>query len=671
MRLLKLTLNNFKGIKSFTLDTKQGGNVSVYGDNAAGKTTLFDAFLWLLFDKDSQNKKDFQIKTLDAGGQVLHGLSHEVEGVLATSKVITLRKAYAEKWTKKRGSVKAEFTGHTTDYFIDGVPVQKKEYDAFIAGIADESIFKLLTSPTYFNEQLHWQDRRKILLEVCGDLTDAEVIDSAVSAGNKDMLSLLNVLNTGRTLDDHRKVIAARRSEINKELDKIPVRIDEANRALPDVSGIDAKGLPAAIEAAKGILEKKQDELARIQGGGEIAEKRRQLAVIEGDILRLQNEHQAEQQKAIQEKYSLINAANGRASEAQAELTSAKRRMGVIATELEKLESNRKNLREEWRKVNDEQFEHYGETACPTCGQDLPEEKIEDAREKAQKAFNLDKAKRLENINSTGKSIKANIEALNAENSDLVIKANAAELKLQENEAEAVTLQVEIDALKDQTKPITDNPKYTQKLQEKENIEKAITQLQTNSDTSANAVQAEIAEVRKDIEALEMDLLKIKSRATGERRIEELKAQEKILAAEFEKLEGELFLCEAFVKTKVSLMDSRINSKFQYARFKMFKENINGGIEDCCETLYNGVPYGAGLNAGHRIIVGMDIIRTLSEHYGFEAPIFVDNAESVSVLPEMSAQVIRLVKPEITEENRQEYSKLVVETESKEYKEAI
>lgn len=688
MRLISLRLLNFKGIRDFTF-TPDGQDADIKGDNGTGKTSLKDAYLWILTGKDSENKTDFAIKTLDANNVPLPGLNHEVEAVLdINGRKVTLKKAYCEKWTKKRGSVKSELTGHTTNHFIDGVPKSEKEYLAFIASIAPEETFKVLTNPSYFSKMPDspklpgWKKRRQVLLEFCGDLSDAEVI-----ASDSKLAKLPDILPEGRTLDEHKKVIASRRSEINEEIGKIPVRIDEANRALPDISGIDAKGLPAAIEAAKGILGKKQDELARIQGGGEIAEKRRQLAVIEGDILRLQNDHQTEQNKAIQAKYALMSEAKGRVTDAAAEQARAKRRMDAIAVELEKLEANRKQLREDWRKISDEQFEYFGETACPTCGQDLPEEKVEGAREKALKAFNLDKAKRLENINSTGRGIKANIETLNAENSDLVARANAAELKLQENEAETVTLQVEIDALRDQTKPITDNPEYTNKQSEKENIEAVIAQLQANSETAANAVLAEIADIRRDIESLEMDLLKVKSRATGERRIEELKAQEKILAAEFEKLEGELYLCETFVKTKVSLLESRINSKFKYARFKMFEVQINGGITECCEVLYGGVPYSSGLNAGHRIIVGMDIIRSLSEYYGFEAPIFVDNAESVSVLPEMSAQVIRLVKPDMEppkpegmsdaeylrfcEQLRQKYSKLVVETENKEYKEAV
>ena len=189
MKLLKLTLDNFKGIKHFELDTKDG-DVAVYGDNATGKTTLFDAFLYLLFGKDSQNKADFAIKTLDEGNNVIPGLDHAVEGVLEISGATrTLKKVYSEVWTKKRGNATKEMTGHTTDYFIDGVPAQKKEYDAFVAGIADEGIFKLLTSPIYFNEQVHWLERRKILLEVCGDITDSEVVGA-----NPELAKLAKIL---------------------------------------------------------------------------------------------------------------------------------------------------------------------------------------------------------------------------------------------------------------------------------------------------------------------------------------------------------------------------------------------------------------------------------------------------------------------------------------------
>jgi predicted ATP-dependent endonuclease of OLD family len=208
MRLISLTLNNFKGIKSFALKP-QGKDINIYGDNATGKTTLADAFMWLLFDKDSQNRKDFQIKTLGQDGEPEHGLEHSVEAVLEleNGKRITLKKVFKEKWTKKRGSATAEFTGHTTDHFIDGVPAKKKEYDEKIAEIADEQIFRLLTDPAYFNQQLHWQKRRELLLEVCGDVSDAEVI-----ASKADLSKLADILGN-RTIDLNLKQLEPRHPE--------------------------------------------------------------------------------------------------------------------------------------------------------------------------------------------------------------------------------------------------------------------------------------------------------------------------------------------------------------------------------------------------------------------------------------------------------------------------
>src|SRR5690625_1253859 len=202
IKLIELRLRNFKGIRDFVLKA-DGESVSVFGDNATGKTTLFDSFVWQLFDKDSQNKSNFDIKTLDEHNNVIHGLEHEVEGVFdINDRRVTLKKVYTEKWTKKRGSVEQEFTGHTTDYYIDGVPTKKKEYTDFIANLVDEDVFKLLTSPTYFNEQLHWEKRRETLLQVCGDVSDEDVIASSTA------LAKLPAILNGRSIDDHRKVIA-------------------------------------------------------------------------------------------------------------------------------------------------------------------------------------------------------------------------------------------------------------------------------------------------------------------------------------------------------------------------------------------------------------------------------------------------------------------------------
>ena len=132
-------------------------------------------------------------------------------------------------------------------------------------------------------------------------------------------------------------------------------------------------------------------------------------------------------------------------------------------------------------------------------------------------------------------------------------------------------------------------------------------------------------------------------------RIEELKADEKKLAKEYERLESELFLTEEFIRTKVRMLDSKINGRFKHVRFKLFDQQINGALNECCEALINTngcwTPY-SDANAAGRINGGIDIINTLSEFYKFEAPIFCDNAESVTQLTETKTQVFRLVVSE-------------------------
>ena len=659
MRLVSLRLTNFKGIHDFTLKAN-GEDVTVYGDNEAGKTTLFDALTWLLFDKDGRNKKDFEIKTLDENNQPLHGLNHEAEGVFnLDGRQLTLRKVYAEKWTKKRGAAKAVFSGHTVDHFIDGVPVKKGEYETKIAAIIPENIFKLLTSPLYFNEQLHWAERRKLLLEVCGDISDTDVI-----ASSGDLAELTNIIPSGRTLDEHKAVIAARRAEINKELGKIPVRIDEVTRSLPDIAGIDAKKLPTDIANLKYRKQQKEQELVRIESGGEVAERRRQLAEIEAEILRLTNDHREQSGKAVNEKHTQLFTVNGHVRNYQLVIDDIKRRIDRIHAESGRLAEEMKKKREEWFTINAQTLEYEQDTTCPTCGQDLPEEQLMEAREKAQADFNVQKAEKLSSISAQGQRFKTEIEVLTGEHNNLLDKLRENENLLIEKEAEGKRLQAEIEALSGQKTSL--NPSYIQKLQQRQNITNIITQLQNSISEAVEGVSADIFELSLAIVKKESETNKIRLRKDGGRRIKELEAQEKELAAEYERMEKELYLTEQFTRAKVQLMDEKINSKFRFARFKMFEQQVNGGLADCCETLYKGVPYNSNLNAGHRIIVGMDIIRTLSEHYRFTAPIFIDNAESVTDLPEMDAQVIRLIKPEIvTEKDREKYNKLVVKTGSK------
>lgn len=641
IKLLSLKLKNFKGIRDFTLDA-EGRDIRVFGDNATGKTTLADAFMWLLFGKDSSNRKDFEIKTLGPDGEPEHGLEHTVEAELELDdeKRITLKKVYKEKWTKKRGSAKAEFTGHTTDHFLNGVPVKKKEYDERIAEIADENIFRLLTDPTYFNQQLHWQKRRELLLEVCGDVSDAEVI-----ASKKELGKLADILED-RTIEQHRKVIQAKRSEINKELEKIPVRIDEVQRNLPDISDIsNIKELPNDIGRLRLQLEIQQERLAQAKAGGQVAEKTKELREIEGKLLELKNQHRQQLNEKVAGKQKELSSVQGEIYRLKADIESRGNIIRHSETEVKTLEEKMGKLRQKWHEENQKEFEFEQSETCPTCGQPLPEEQLQKAREKVLADFNRAKAEKLESISAEGRNLKELKTILEEKIEQARQGLETSRNELSSLEQKETDLKAEIDAILNGAEPVEGTPEYIQLKEQAKNIQEEISTLQANNNVAIMAIQKEIDELNADIAALEQAAARLEAREKGLKRIEELKTEERKLAAEYEELEEQLYLTEEFIRTKVRLLENKINSKFKMARFKLFNTLVNGGVEECCETTYKGVPY-SNLNNGARLNIGLDIINTLSEHYNFTPPIWLDNAESVTDILPTGGQQIQLIVSE-------------------------
>src|SRR5690625_3951414 len=510
------------------------------------------------------------------------------------------------------------FTGHTTDHFINSVPSKAGEYEDFIKGVVDKDVFKLLTSPSYFNEQLHWTKQRDLLLEVAGDVDDSDVI-----ASNEVLAELEQALN-GNSIEDHQKIIAAKRRDINKEIEKIPVRIDEIHRNLPDITGLKEEAIKDSMAKLLDQTDKKHEQINSINNGSEVNELKKKISDIELQLSNVRNEHTQNEQEELFKLKTRLQEEQSNRQIMRNDLASQNQNLKSIDNKIKDNAKKMNELRTDF--VHKSAKEFTGEHHCPTCSQSLPEDQIEEAKTN----FNLNKSKELESINAKGVELKNEVEQLQVDKEKIEKEVAKVTENGKKKASDIEKLEEKIKKAESTVKPVEENEQYIKLNDEKKALDEQIKQLEQSVSESVQKVQEEIAELKEQQSVLQADFSKFETVNVSNFRIGELEDQEKKLAAEFEQLEKELHLTEEFTKTKVNMLTDNINSKFKYARFNLFRENINGGLEETCETTYQGVPYGAGLNNAARINIGLDIINTLSKHYGVQAPIFVDNAESIT-----------------------------------------
>lgn len=628
MKLVQLNLQNFKGIEFG--DFRFTNNTIIRGDNATGKTTVFDALCWLLFGKDSLDRADFQIKTLK-NGEPVHNVNHMVQAAFDNEDGtgFTLKRIYREKYSNPRGG-EVKLTGHTTDYFINDVPSKEKEYKAFINNMINEDVFKLITNPLFFNEQYTWQNRRKLLLEMCGDVDDASVINS------KDELKRLTELLNGRSVDEQRKIIASKKTAINKELDMIPVRIDEAVKCKPTPLEAEQKLKDdiATIETAIKQLEEDKSVIINGLDGAErtakIREVKRKLADRKSQLM---NEH-TDKERRLGHNYQLSLT---KLQMAECERDRYKDREYELDTQIKQEEARIDKLQAEFDEFNQSQF---NKELCPTCGQELPASKYEELQAK----FNKNKAEKLEEWQALIDSAKA-------------LKQNYIEQK--------ELMQVKADGMCSQIEELTNDKNTKQKAMNEVGEVDLDNDVQVNdlkaelfmleldedntSDDQLKRIDSELSELADKRSTLQTELTKYDVIRDITKRINELEQEQQRLINEKNVVDETAFLLDEFVKAKVEMLEDTINKHFTITTFKMANVLVNGSVEDCCETMVDGVPY-RSLNNAARINAGIDIINALTKFYNVTAPVFIDNAEAVTKFVNCNSQTIKLIVDETCKE---------------------
>jgi DNA repair exonuclease SbcCD ATPase subunit len=397
MKIMRLTLENFKGVKNLTLELN-GRDANIYGENATGKTSIADAFTWLMFGRPYEESADFTPKTI-VGEEYAHNLDHAVEcDIDVDGEVVTFKRVYHEVYKKVRGSAESVLSGNTTDYYINGVPKKEKEYQRYWEDIFPNSeIPKLLSMPYYFSEKIHWEKRRQLLLEICGDISDAVIMDT------DGELKALAALIGRNSVDEYKKIVKASLRDINSKLQLLPARIDEAHKAIPDTTGYTRAGLDAKLSAIRSsIADAGNERAALLSGGNAAADTRAQLADLNAALSEERSKYSERERAATASLYEQIKNRRAALSIAEGKLADAERRVSQAGLSVSTLEKKRADILAEHAKVKEEhaaaQAEVFDESAtiCPCCGQTLPRDKADELRE----AFNVRKSNRLTELTS-------------------------------------------------------------------------------------------------------------------------------------------------------------------------------------------------------------------------------------------------------------------------------
>ena len=652
IELLKLAIKNFKGCKEREITFAP--KTDIYGANASGKTTLIDAFTWLLFDKDSTGASKFQIRPLDSAGKQIDNVEIMAEATLSVDgKEIILRKTQKQKWVKRRGTDVTELQGNENCFEINDYPKSEKDFKDFISDIVDEDLFKLITSPIAF-VSMPWKKQREVLMQLVSDVSDIEIAQQ-----HPEFTELIPELEIASTEDIRKKYTKALNIWKKKQAE-IPARIDELSRRIVNVD-------VAELELQKNALKEQIAETEKVQNDARAKETVFDKA--QQEVIRIKGEMRQISAKAGEELDAQRKELENRKNMAQRTFDESRHRINMLDLDIQRCERNiadkedeKKILQTAWREEKAKQFEPFIDLPelsddaliCPTCGQNLPE----DQRQKQIESYEERKKQHLLDYMSRKSLFEENKQIKLA---DITAKGNAAVAEIKSLKAKLEQLKSELEKANDTS--IRSNKETTEIMEE-------LLKLPKFPDMSGNqvyeALELELIKANEVLngmssgagyenqlriklsglrEELEVVIKKIASADNSEleERISELEEEQRDTAQKVADQERMIDMLERFIRTKMDKISGAINERFSTVAWKLFDIQLNGGIKECCECTVNGVPY-SSLNNGHKIVAGLDIISSICELYEITAPIFVDNAESLNDfnIPSVSGQIILL-----------------------------
>lgn len=636
LELLELSLENFKSYRKFTF-TPAGFSMDIFGRNYVGKSTLADAYFWLLFGKNSEGKTDFSLLPEDKDGKIVEGLCASVIGKFrwGDGSEFTLQRTYKQNFSHKKGETERAVVSNSTNFFINGVPKLKKDYTDFISKLCDTQTFAMLTDPDMFPHKIEWKKRREFLIQsFAPDIDDRDIINA-----HKVLQPLLHYMDTstgGDMVGNYTAKTKYERQQIQKQKDEVPGRIDEAEKAKPvDLPKDEDTHNTITLQKSKIQFEQ---QISAVRNGEAEADLRRQISEIQAQIADFKAEYI---RRGTAENSGVeAEAANLRTQIEELENSRNYAEKVVIpddTAQIDRLNRDIERLRQKWIDTDAQEFDPTN-NICPTCGQEYPPEK----QEQILGDFNDHKARTLEKLEDDAVNKKAELEKAQAN-----LEANK---KVVERDKQTNTnLQTRLNKL---TAQIV-HPAPFESTEEYATLNKKLESTKVQLKSISGAAEQKIAMLQEQLSGVTDELDSIRHRTLNKQiveqqnqRIEDLKKKESELSMLLANYDKGLALAEKFTMQKAQDIEEKVNGAFRTVCWKLFDRQVNGGINPCCEatvqTQSGRHDYNDGLSTSEKLNAGLDIINTLSRVLNISVPLWIDNAEGVTNYEPVDTQVFRL-----------------------------